>query len=135
MNMNKAQQFWFLYQQTYFKGIDQQQLVDCFAIITASDPLGQIQSVEENDFANSLLQAKLERQGLLYRQILAGNSDFSHAEESVLVCCTLQQALWLGAEFKQNAIFWVTHDELSVVPCLLDEVEQANMGSFIERLR
>jgi len=133
--MNNTQRFWFLYQQTYFKGIGQEQLSDCFAIITASDPLGQLQSIAENDLANSLLQAKLKRNGLFYKLILAGNSDFSHAEESVLVRCTLQQALRLGVEFKQNAIFWVTQDSLSVVPCLLSGVEQTEMGSFIERLR
>lgn len=73
---------------------------------------------------------RLRQLGLRYQPLLAGNRNFSHSEASFIVECSLPEALEIAAEFEQNAIFWVEQDRLSLVPCLLDDVEQTEMGSF-----
>ncbi|NRA53160.1 MAG: DUF3293 domain-containing protein [Gammaproteobacteria bacterium] len=135
MGRNQSHHLWYLYQGTYFKGVNRELLGDSFVIITANNPHGALLESQSNIELNLLLQAKLKQLGLSYLRVLAGNFDFSHAEESLVVNCSLKQGVSLATMFNQNAIFSIERDELSLVPCLLSGVEQTVVGSFIERLR
>jgi len=135
MDRNQHHHLWSLYQGTYFKGLNRELLGDSFVIITANNPHGALQDCQSNIELNLLLQAKIKQLELSYIPVLAGNFDFSYAEESFVVNCSLKQGVSLAVAFNQNAIFSIEHDELSLIPCLLSGVEQTGLGSFIERLR
>lgn len=134
MNIKKITLYWFLYQNTYFKCANRLVFPDTFAIITACNPGGESETANINNQLNCDLLARLKQLEFKYQPLRAGNINFSHIEDSCIVECSFSQALALGRDFNQNAIFWIDNNQLSLVPCLLKGVKQTAMGLFSERL-
>jgi len=104
-----------------------------FFIITACNPESSGERREDKE-AQLRLRKDLNRLGGSMQKLTGISPDWAHEEKSFAVC-GIEDArmLELGREFRQNAIFLVEGDDLSVVSC--GGAEQLTLGSFRERLR
>lgn len=102
------------YFETVFTGaLAAGELPAAFAIITAYAPTGQIWSEEQNLIADGRLKIRLA-QWPCWR-ITGQTPDGSHAEPGWAVECDQATALAIGREFQQDAIYWVTRDDLIIL--------------------
>ena len=106
-----------------------------FAIVTACNP-GEMLGASENRSRADQLQRCLKGDERVRRfcNIEGCSPDLGHREASLAVWgLSLEQALELGRLWKQNAIFWVDEDQLTVVGCRSGR--EVALGNFLERLR
>jgi hypothetical protein len=88
-------------------------------VITAHNPRGQLASDAENGSAQARLKAELERRGLTWWPTAGGDPSWTHVEASAAVIGMAEaDAIALGAQFGQNAIFVLTPTDRQVVSCL-----------------
>lgn len=122
-----------LYSQTVFlfRSLEDGHLPNPFAIITASNPLGQILSKDENDQRNRQLQKELSH--VLHEKIIGASADLEHQEHSFIVQISKPAAIGLALKYDQNAIFWVEGDDLHIIPVLMSG-DEVSVGSFRDRL-
>lgn len=104
-----------------------------FVIISAFATTGETWSAERNAEADERLHAELLRRGLAPIRITGYDPKTGHAEPSWAVAMTQDEALQLGRDFLQDAIFVVQGDALLVAPCNSPQAPQA-LGRFRERL-
>ncbi|MDX1391193.1 MAG: DUF3293 domain-containing protein [Rheinheimera sp.] len=112
------------------------QAVNCrinFAIISAHNPAGHNEHPYLNLRRDNELQACLDQQRLPHRSVIGSAPDLSFQEKSWIVLCDKTQAVTLARQFEQNAIYWVEHGELFLVPVLMQQQEE-RLGRFSERL-
>ena len=105
---------------------------ESFAILTAFNPMDQILSQEENTKRNRHLLDILKSQGHYRGTIIGSSEDFTHQEPSLIAEAPKAQAIKLGLEFDQRAIFWVSNDQLEIIECST-EIERSS-GSFRKRM-
>lgn len=124
---------WELYQNTVFlmpqplsKRLD-------FAVITAHNPEGKVLTEAANQKRDLLLQSELITKGYKNQPLWGCSADLKHKERSWAVVMDKPSATTLGIRLKQNAIFWVSHDELYLLPCLMQE-NACHLGRFSERI-
>ena len=87
-------------------------------VITADNPGGQIASDTANAAAEARLAAELERRGLTWWPAAGGNPSWTHVEPGAAVIgMDDADAVALGAEFGQDAIFVLTPVDRRVVGC------------------
>ena len=79
---------------------------DPFAVLTAFDPRGENLSREENEKRKSDLNERLRKSGYHFIEVDACSPDRSHCECSVAVVMPQAEAIALGRELEQVAIFW-----------------------------
>jgi hypothetical protein len=121
------------YQNTRFRIRDAKQILeDRFAIVTAYNPHGRIAALKFNEEADARLSSRLRDMKCRCWRITGRSADFSHAEPGFAAELPLSTALVLGREFKQEAIFWVEKDSLSVITCGDDD--RIALGSFRKRI-
>jgi len=85
-------------------------------VLTAHDPGPTRLAPAENGHRQAALVASLD--AYERHPAVAGAEDGGHAEESVLVVgLTDEQALAIGAEWGQDAVFRWTRDAWEIVPC------------------
>ncbi len=105
-----------------------------FAVITACNPF----TAEErsSDAVETLrLRKNLSRRGLKKHLVTGASVDGSHQEPGFAVWdLALEEALEIGREFRQDAIFWVGADNRIDVFSYLDG-ERQYVGLWIERIR
>jgi Protein of unknown function (DUF3293) len=107
---------------------------ETFAVITACNPLGQIQNNQANQLAHTRLRKTLSRLGVKRHRITGFSQDMIHREPSFAVWgCDLGVALDLGKQFSQDAIFWIETGRLDVVSCATSERQY--VGLWSERLQ
>jgi hypothetical protein len=105
-----------------------------FAIVTAYNTTGESWSTERNSAADGDLTAELAATGS-WRRRITGYSPFTgHAEPGWAVELSLDDACNLGLRYKQDAIYYVTADQLWVTFCD-DRRQLVPVGSFAARLR
>ena len=100
-----------------------------FAIITACNPNGKILSQSQNRLRDKALLCSIENLHCPYRAVIGAAKDMSHFEKSWAVFTEKQQAIQLGAQFVQNAIYYVNQGELTLVPVLM-KAEEECLGKF-----
>ncbi|MBU3665986.1 MAG: DUF3293 domain-containing protein [Chthoniobacterales bacterium] len=106
---------------------------DAFAIATACNPLGQGTNEEADKLATTRLRKTISRLGLKRHGVTGVSADGKHREPGFAVWgCGLQDALNLGREFAQNAIYWIEGGKLDVVSCSTGE--RQHVGFWSERL-
>jgi hypothetical protein len=106
------------YLDTFFKGpIPQGGWPDYYAIVTACNPDGQDVDDATNRKATHALEETIDERGVRYGPMTGGSVDGGHQEFGYLVECDLTSALKLGADYKQEAIFWIEDGNLFVVNC------------------
>lgn len=87
-------------------------------VITAHNPGGQLASDAENGSAQARLEAELERRGLTWWPAAGGDPSWTHVEASAAVIGMGEaDAIALGAQFGQDAIFVLTPTDRQVVGC------------------
>jgi hypothetical protein len=93
-------------------------------VLTAHNPAGQLASAEANAAAQARLQALLSARGLTWWPADGGDPSWKHVEAGVaLVGIAEADAIALGAEFKQEAIFAFSTANRRVVSCTDARVE------------
>jgi hypothetical protein len=134
--MSENEQIMALYATTVFKLAKQVTLPTSFAIITAHNPQGVICDATTNAQYNLALKRLLTTHSEVKKlqPIIGCAPDMSHQEASFLVDLPKGTAITLAKQFKQNAIFWVEEDQLSIVPVMLHAVSETAIGSFKARL-
>ncbi len=90
---------------------------DSFAIVTACNPYGRQVDDATNDKATRELEATIGERRFRYGPMTGGSVDGTHQEFGYLVECDLTAALKLGADYKQEAIFWIEDGNLYVITC------------------
>lgn len=98
---------------------------DTFAIITPWNPDGLPAALEKNQEASGRLQSRLERMGLPWFSVTGGSPDFAHVEPGFGVAdITRNEAVALGRDFRQEAIFWVEGGAVFLVSCREPALEE-----------
>jgi hypothetical protein len=92
-------------------------------VMTAHNPGGQIAPDTANTAAEAKLAAELERRELTWWSAAGGNSSWTHVEPGAAVIGIDEaDALALGVEFGQEAIFVLTPVDRRVVGCTGNQV-------------
>jgi hypothetical protein len=104
-----------------------------FVIITAYATTGETWSREENEAADRRLRQELAARSPFLVRITGYSPSTGHGEPGWAAVLLFDEACDLGLEFKQDAIYHVTGDELSVTYC--DERRAlVPVGRFRERV-
>ena len=88
-----------------------------FAIITAYATTGETWTTEENEMADRALEGELRKTGRWMRRLTGYSPTTGHAEAGWAVEMPWDEACDVGLRFKQDAIYTVNGDELSVTLC------------------
>jgi hypothetical protein len=110
------------------------QLPEQFAIITAYASTGEVWTAEENESADKALAGALRASGRWHERITGYSPSTGHAEPGWAVEMDLQEACELGLPYLQDAIYFVSGDELWVSLCA-EPGERALVGGFRQRIK
>lgn len=105
-----------------------------FAIITAYATTGEDWTVQRNEREDARLQDEFKRRKIWHRRITGYHPDSGHAEPGWAAELSLRDACRLGAEFLQDAIYFVMNGLLAVSECKDGRRELVPVGRFAERL-
>ncbi|MCL1113440.1 MULTISPECIES: DUF3293 domain-containing protein [Shewanella] len=131
---NVIDTLWHEYQSTQFLFTQRLSCDFPFAIITAHNPSGLLLSPSQNRLLDRQLQSKIQQYNSPYRALVGAAPDLSHMEKSWAVFIDKEQALELGREFNQHAIYYVKQGMLSLVACNDAIMPEVDMGVFNHRL-
>lgn len=106
---------------------------DEFAIITAYATTGETWTEAQNQAADLKLENILRETGCWMRRLTGYDPTTGYAEPGWAVEMDFEAACDLGLRFRQDAIFWVSGDELWVAKCSADRTP-INVGPFLDRL-
>ncbi|MGK0408879.1 MAG: hypothetical protein ACJASB_001031 [Shewanella psychromarinicola] len=132
---NVIDTLWYEYQTTHFLFTQRLSNDFPFAIVTAHNPRGTSLSPSQNRLLDHQLQSKIQQYNRPYRALIGAAADWSHMEKSWAVFIDKEQAVELGREFNQHAIYYVNQGLISLVSCLDTIKPDVAMGSFNQRLR
>jgi len=107
--------------------------INC-AIITAYATTGETWTAEENEAADRALADDLARSGKWHQRITGYSPTTGHAEPGWAVGMNLPETCALGLRYLQDAIYFVSGDELWVSLCA-EPRERALVGGFRERIQ
>jgi hypothetical protein len=107
---------------------------DEFAIVTAYATTGESWAESENRGADERFAAILEGEGVWAKRIIGSSPDLQHQEPGWAAEVDMSRARELGAQFKQDAIYWVSGDLLFVTECA-PEAKLELVGEFRRRVR
>lgn len=104
-----------------------------FAVLSACNPLSS--GEREDDAAATIrLRKRLSRSGHKRYRITGSSTDWNHQEASFAAWnLSLDEAMEIGREFQQNAIFWIDEGRIEVVSC--ENGEKKFVGMWGERFR
>lgn len=102
-----------------------------FAIITACNPDGETVDDATNATTTRRLFERLAACGYDPWEVIGGSADARHQEAGFGVVCSLEAGIRLGREFRQDAIFWVEGDALSIINCANSQLKP--LGSWQDR--
>lgn len=105
-----------------------------FFIITAYATTGETWSDERNSQADNELHQELLRLGHTPIRITGYDPESGHGEPGWAVELPVEEALSLGRSFRQDAIYRVDGDVLTVAHCS-PPVDWVHVGIFRERIR
>lgn len=91
-----------------------------FAIMTAYDPRGENLSAEDNKRRQRDLERRLSNENYPFRSVDCCSPDRSHCECSVAVIMPQEQAIALGRELEQIAIFWFDGNGFWIIGAVLE---------------
>ena len=104
-----------------------------FAIISAQNPVGELTNPPLNLCLDKRFEGVLKQTRIPFRSVVGASADLSFQEKSWIVFCDKAQALQLGRELQQNAIYWVEQNKLYLVPVLYQQTEEY-LGLFESRV-
>ena len=103
---------------------------DEFAIITAHNPMDLKLSDNENCLRNEKLLKRINSN--VFLELSGSSPDHSHQEARFAFPSKIEEAVHIGKEFQQKAIYYVKVGNLSLVECSTGKIEE--LGSFNDRL-
>ena len=103
---------------------------DEFAIITAHNPMDLKLSDNENCLRNEKLLKRINSN--VFLELSGSSPDHSHQEASFAFISKIEEAVDIGKEFQQKAIYYVKVGNLSLVECSTGKIEE--LGNFNDRL-
>jgi Protein of unknown function (DUF3293) len=93
-------------------------------VLTAHNPAGRRAPDAVNAAAQARLESQVQRRGLTWWPANGGDATWTHVEASVaLIGIAEADAIALGAEFKQDAIFVFSRANRRIVSCTDTRVE------------
>ena len=101
-----------------------------FGIVTAFNPMDEKLSDNENSIRNQKLSDEIGDK--LFAELIGSSKDFSHQEKSFAIICSMQEAVKLGNDFQQRAIFFVCNGNLKLVDC--KSGKSKDLGIFEKKL-
>lgn len=101
-----------------------------FAVITGYATTGETWSDEENEASDRQLRERLESASAFVRRLTGYSPTTGHAEPGWAVEVGLEEARNIGREFKQDAVYYVSGDDLNVSRCGAD-----GEASFVDSFR
>jgi hypothetical protein len=101
-----------------------------FTIITAHNPMDHKLTDSENIRRNQRLADCAEPK--IFIKIIGSSPDHSHQEASFALKCSLKEAIKIGKQFNQRAIFYIRGENLELVEC--SSGKSKRLGKFTERL-
>ncbi len=104
-----------------------------FAIITAFSTTGETWTKDQNESADRAIEVELQAHGQWHKRLTGYSPTTGHAEPGWAVEMPLSDACDLGLRYLQDAIYFVSGDELRVIPCG-EPREHLLVGGFRERL-
>jgi hypothetical protein len=104
-----------------------------YSVLTACNPMsGGERGEDSTDMTR--LRKHLSRRGFKRHPVVGASPDWTHQEASFAVWdMSLEEALEIGREFRQQAVFWVEGGRIEVVSC--DTGERECVGLWEERFR
>lgn len=93
-----------------------------FFIVTAHNPFGSLATDEENTANNERLQTKIRNSAWTSFPVTGRCKD--HAEAGFGIACTRAEALRLGRQFQQDAIYEVHDDKVILIDCKEEEPDE-----------
>lgn len=124
---------WKIYQQTWFFRTCTQALPDQFTILTACNPRSAITCDSDNEGRQQRLCEQLTAAGYKTESLLAGDRLKHYTEASVIADCQRDVAMDVCIECQQNAYFWVSDDQLWLMPGLLKQ-QPTQFALFSQRI-
>jgi hypothetical protein len=106
---------------------------DEFVIISAYATTGQTWAASDNEVSDRRLASELKNLKRWLTPMVGYSPTSGHAEPSWAVALSLDEGRAVGTKYRQDAIYHVEGDQLSVSPCD-GTTEVVRMGSFRERL-
>ncbi len=88
---------------------------DHFFIIPAHNPFGKVTSDETNDENNTLLLEAIEASK--WNSFPVTGQCEKHAEAGYGIKCSRAEAIVLGKQFRQDAIYGICNDQVVLVDC------------------
>jgi hypothetical protein len=103
-------------------------------VLTAHNPGGRVASDTANALAEARLTAELERRGLTWWPAAGGDQTWTHVEPgAALIGIEENDAIALGAEFGQEAIFMLTPANRQIIACADQRVTVTGWSSRFTR--
>ena len=104
-----------------------------FAVVTACNPMSSGERGGDST-ATIRLRKLISRNGHKRYRVTGASPDWSHQEAGFAVWnLTLEEAVAIGREFQQRAVFWVEGGRIDVVSC--ENGERKFVGLWEERFR
>ena len=123
-----------IYLNTYFS--TEEEINDWpndFTIITAYATTGEDWSDQQNNTADAALEEKVKERFGWVKRITGYSPQSGHSEPGWAVNSDWSQACYLGVQFKQDAIYFVSSEILTVSYC--DERrKKVYVGTFLDRV-
>ncbi|SNY53794.1 Protein of unknown function [Arsukibacterium tuosuense] len=104
-----------------------------FAIISAQNPAGELKNPHLNLCLDKRFEGFLQQARIPFRSVVGASADLRFQEKSWIVFCDKVQAMQLGRDLQQNAIYWVEQNKLYLVPVLYQRTEEY-LGLFESRV-
>ena len=120
------------YLDTVFDLETHDQVPQVFVVITAYNPKGRAAPPSRNLHQDQTLRTVLERRGALPFRVTGRSVDGKHQEPGWGATLDLKTGFEIGKMFKQEAIYHIKDDELTLHSC--DGQQLEHLGSWSERV-
>lgn len=120
------------YLDTVFDLETHQQVPQVFVVITAYNPRGRTAPPSRNLHQDQTLRAVLEGRGALPFRVTGRSADGQHQEPGWGAILDLKTGFEIGKMFKQEAIYHIQGDKLTLHSCDGQQIEP--LGSWSERV-
>jgi len=104
-----------------------------FVIISAYATTGQSWTTHQNEAADSKLKDAILAQSSWHMRVIGYSPVSGHTEPSWAIEIPLNEARNIGRKFRQDAIYHVKHDEISLAYCE-EERDLVHVGQFRDRI-
>ncbi len=106
-----------------------------FAVVAAFNSSGEHPDKTKDKIQARLLAKTLRDRKLEYLKVTLSSPDGKNREPGFAVILPEDDAVDLGCDFKQKAIFWVGGDDVLLVACLTTAMGHERIGSWRDRAR